>query len=147
VPTPDDIGPDTCSTNEPSKADAAALLTEARTLLRDVLPATVRQNFTKAAAMLHMFVPVERLLQALRFHASRVLPLSGTADVRIQCHERYLSVAGVVALLSEGAIVVGGRPLHTGRYLGITVHDGNDQLAAFWFPEVPVFRVPSRALA
>ncbi len=128
-------------------SDADTLLFEARLALRDVLPSAVQQDHTWAASLVHCHVTDERVRHVLQLHAGTARAVGGTADVRVHVLERYLSVAGVVGLIGDGAVRTGSLPLHTGRHVEVTLVEGGTRLATFWMPVVPVFRVSSRMVA
>lgn len=144
MPTQDDIGLTARSERAFVTPDADDILTEARQLLSDVLPSPVRTVHQWAGSIVHCHVHGERVLHALRLHAGTARAIDGDADVRVHVQDRYLSVAGVVGLLDDGARRSGDMPLHTGRYVSVTVAEGHEVLAAFWLPVVPVFRVSGR---
>ncbi len=147
MPTQDDIGLSARSERAFVAPDANDILSEARQLLRDVLPVPVRTEHEWAGSIVHLHVHSERVLHALKLHAGVARAVGGAADIRVHVQERYLSVAGVVALLDDGAARTGVMPLHTGRYVNVTVAEGSDVLATLWLPIVPVFRVSARLVA
>lgn len=147
LPTQDDIGLATRSASAFVAPDANDILTEARQLLRDVLPKAVHAEHTWAASLVHCLADGARVLRALRLHAGTKRPIGGDAEIRVQVRERYLSVAGVVGLLDDGAQRTGTMPLHTGRYVYVTLAERGETLAEIHMPMVPVFRVSSRLVA
>ncbi len=147
MPTQDDIGLSARSERAFVAPDANEILSAARQLLRDVLPVPVRTEHEWAGSIVHLRVHSERVLHALELHAGTARAVGGAADIRVHVQERYLSVAGVVALLDDGAARTGVMPLHTGRYVNVTVAEGSEVLAALWLPIVPVFRVSARLVA
>lgn len=147
LPTQDDIAPTARGESALVSQDADTLLFEARLALRDVLPSAVHQDHSWAASLVQRHVADEHVRHVLQLHAGTARAAGGTADVRVHVHERYLSVAGVVGLLGDGAVRTGSLPLHTGRYVEVTLVEGGTRLATFWMPMVPVFRVSSRMVA
>lgn len=147
MPTQDDIGLSARSERAFVAPDANDILSETRRLLRDVLPVPVRTEHEWAGSIVHIHVHGERVVHALKLHAGVARAVGGAADIRVHVQERYLSVAGVVALLDDGAESTGIMPLHTGRYVNVTVAEGSEVLAMLWLPIVPVFRVPPRLVA
>jgi len=147
LPTQDDIG--LAARNERAfvAPDANDILSDARELLRDVLPAAVRSEHAWAGSIVHLHVDGHQVLHVLRLHAGTAHAAGGDADVRVHVQERYLSVAGVVGLLEDGAVRTGLMPLHTGRYVHVTIASGSNVLAVLWLPSVPVFRVSDRLVA
>lgn len=123
------------------------MLSKARQLLHDVLPAPARTEHEWAGSIVQLHAHAERVMHALELHAGTARAVRGTADIRVQVQERYLSVAGVVALLDDGAEHAGAKPLHTGRYVNVTLAEGGEVLATLWLPVVPVFRVSARLVA
>lgn len=147
LPTEDDIGLATRSASAFVAPDANEVLVEVRQSLRDVLPPAVHAEHTWAASLVHCLVHGARVLHALRLHAGTALAIGGHANIRVQVDEQYLSVAGVVGLLDDGAKRTGTLPLHTGRYVHVTLAERGETLAEFFLPMVPVFRVSSRLVA
>lgn len=147
LPTQDDIRLSARNERAFVAPDANEILSEARQLLRDVLPAPVRTEHQWAGSIVHLHVHAERVRHALQLHAGVARAVGGEADIRVHVQERYLSVAGVVALLDDGAERTGVMPLHTGRYVNVTLAEGSDVLAMLWLPIVPVFRVSARLVA
>lgn len=147
MPTQDDIGQTSRTESAFVAPDANDVLAEARMSLRDVLPPPVHLEHAWAASLVHSRVHGARILHALKLHAGTARAVSGDADVRVQVQERYLSVAGVVGLLDDGASRTGDMPLHTGRYVHVMLSESGDLLAEFWMPIVPVFRVSARLVA
>lgn len=147
MPTQDDIGLAARSERAFVAPDANDILADARELLRDVLPATVRNEHAWAGSIVHVHVDSHHVLHALRLHAGAAQAVGNDADVRVHVQERYLSVAGVVGLLEDGAVRTGLLPLHTGRYVHVTIASGSKVLAVLWLPSVPVFRVSDRLVA
>lgn len=146
LPTQDDIGLNTSAADAFATPDADELLTESRELLREVLPPLVRREHEWAGALVHVRTQMARVMQALRLHAGVPSAYAGDEDIRVLVHEVYLSVAGVVGLLDDGAQSVGRHPLHTGRYVRVTVANAMQTLATMWLPAVPVFRVSPRLM-
>jgi hypothetical protein len=144
LPTQDDIGLSARNERAFVAPDANDILNAARHLLSDVLPVPVRTEHEWAGSIVHAHVHGERVLHALKLHAGAARAVGGAADIRVHVQERYLSVAGVVALLDDGAERTGIMPLHTGRYVNVTLAEGRDVLATLWLPIVPVFRVSAR---
>lgn len=93
---------------------------------------------------MHLRTDARRVQKALQLHAGTPSAHDGDNDVRVHVHELYLSVAGVVGLLDDGARAVGNLPLHTGRYVRVMLTTARDTLATLWLPAVPVFRVSAR---
>lgn len=147
MPTQDDIGLSARSERAFVAPDANDILSNARELLRDVLPAPVRHEHEWAGSIVHTHVHGERVLHAMRLHGGTARAVNGAADIRVHVQERYLSVAGVVGLLDDGAERTGTMPLHTGRYVNVTIAEGHEVLATLWLPIVPVFRVSARLVA
>lgn len=147
MPTQDDIGLSARSERAFVAPDANDILSEARHLLRDVLPVPVRTEHEWAGSIVHTHAHGDRVLHALQLHAGVARAVGGEADVRVHVQERYLSVAGVVGLLDDGAERTGSMPLHTGCYVHVSVADGSDVLVTLWLPIVPVFQVPSRLVS
>jgi hypothetical protein len=143
----DDVGLTAGSEGLLMSTDADALLAEARLALRDVLPPSVHDEHAWAAALVHCHATDERVRRILRLHADPSKTTDVNAEVRVHVDERYLSVAGVVGLLGDGAVRSGAMPLHTGRYVEVTLTEGGAALVTFWMPMVPVFRVSSRMVA
>jgi hypothetical protein len=146
LPTQDDIGLNASGERAFVTPDADELLTESRELLRDVLPPLVRRKHEWASALVHVRTQVSRVMHALRLHAGVPSAYAGDEDIRVLVHEVYLSVAGVVGLLDDGAQSVGGHPLHTGRYVRVTVANAMQTLATMWLPAVPVFQLSPRLI-
>ena len=147
MPTQDDIRLSSRAESAFVAPDANEVLEEARRSLRNVLPEPTHQDHAWAASLVQCHVPPARVLHALRLHAGTARAVGGDAEVRVHVQERYLSVAGVVGLLDDGAERIGVMPLHTGRYVHVTVSEDKELLAAFWMPVVPVFRVSARLVA
>jgi hypothetical protein len=147
LPTQDDIGLTSRHESAFVAPDANDVLTEARRSLRDVLPPPVHHEHAWAASLVHCRVDGTRVLHALQLHAGTSQAHGGDADVRVHVQDRYLSVAGVVTLLDDGALRTGAMPLHTGRYVHVTIREGGDLLASLWMPIVPVFRVSAKLVA
>ncbi|WP_353267481.1 hypothetical protein [Gemmatimonas sp.] len=112
-----------------------------------MLPPSVRKAHDWAGALMHLRVDAQRVLQALQLHAG--VPAAGAddADVRVHIHELYLSVAGIVGLLDDGAHAAEPLPLHTGRYVRVMLTNARHTLATLWLPSVPVFQVSPRLAA
>jgi hypothetical protein len=146
LPTQDDIGLNASGEGALVAPDADELLTESRELLRDVLPPLVRRKHEWASALVHVRTQMTRVMHALRLHAGVPSAYPGDEDIRVLVHEVYLSVAGVVGLLDDGAQSVGEHPLHTGRYVRVTVANAMQTLATMWLPAVPVFQVSPRLM-
>ncbi|WP_461413084.1 hypothetical protein [Gemmatimonas sp.] len=147
MPTQDDIGLATRSASAFVAPDANEVLVEVRQSLRDVLPPAVHAEHTRAASLVHCLVHGARVLHALRLHAGTALAIGGHANIRVRVEERYLSVAGVVGLLDDGAQRTGSMPLHTGRYVHVSLIERGETIAEIHLPMVPVFRVSSRLVA
>lgn len=145
--TQDDIGIASRGASAFVAPDANEILTEVRQSLRDVLPTAVHAEHAWAASLVRCLVHGARVLHALRLHAGTARAIGGDADIRVQVEEQYLSVAGVVGLLDDGAQRTGTMPLHTGRYVHVTLVERGETLAEIHLPMVPVFRVSSRLVA
>lgn len=147
--TQDDIGHESRSENAFVSSDVSDLLSEARRLLREVLPKTVRLAHEWAASLLLLEGTAEQLLRALQLQSGLTLPKDVHDDdrVNVHVHELYLSIAGVVGLIDDGARPDSNMPLHTGRYVRVTVANGRKRLATMWLPSVPVFRVSPSLMA
>lgn len=147
MPTQDDIGLTTRSESAFVTPDANEVLTEARRALRDVLPSPVHHEHAWAASLVHCHVHCTRVLQALKWHAGSSASGAGEPTVGVRVQEHYLSLAGVIGLLTDGAVATGNMALHTGRYVQVTLSEAETVLASLWMPLVPVFRVSSRLVA
>lgn len=147
LPTHDDIGLTSRSESAFVPPDADDLLTAARLHLRDVLPSPVHDEHAWAASLVHCLAHATRITHALQLHGAGPDAVGEPVEIRVHVQERYLSVAGVIGLLGDGAERTGVMPLHTGRYVHVTLAEGNDVLAMFWMPIVPVFRVSGRLVA
>lgn len=147
--TQDDIGHESRSENAFVSSDASDLLPEARRLLREVLPQSVRQDHEWAASLMLLEGTAEQFMRALQLQSGLALPseLQPDARVNVHVHELYLSIAGVVGLIDDGARPDSHMPLHTGRYVRVTVSNGKKRLGTMWLPSVPVFRVSPRLMA
>ncbi|MCO4100366.1 hypothetical protein [Gemmatimonas sp.] len=147
MPTQDDSRLTAGTTRASVSPDAYDLLTEARALLSAVLPPSVRRIHEWAGALIHLRVDAQRVLQALQLHAG--IPAAGAddADVRVHVNEIYLSMAGIVGVLDDGAHVAEPLPLHTGRYVRVILTNAQHTLAILWLPSVPVFQVTPRLAA
>ena len=142
MPTQDAAGLN--ASDESGFMAADALLQETRELLGDVLPPLVKRKHEWANALVHVHAHMARVLDALRLYAGKSAGYAVDADIRVLVHEVYLSVAGVVGLLDDGAQSIGSHPLHTGRYVRVSVANAMQTLATMWLPAVPVFRVSPR---
>lgn len=147
MPTQDDSRLTAGTTRASVSPDAYDLLTEARALLSAVLPPSVRRAHEWAGALMHLRVDAQRVLQALQLHAGVPAAVANDADVRVHVNELYLSVAGIVGLLDDGAHAAEPLPLHTGRYVRVMLTNARHTLATLWFPSVPVFQVSPRLAA
>ena len=120
-------------------AIAQQVLADARRLLRDALPAEAVGASAPLAAVMHLNADEEEVLAAL--HVFALLPLPAAArrpqrePVTVDVASHRLSVAGVVALLDDGAVRPTDRPLQAGTYWCATVKTGGECVARFWFPE------------
>ena len=114
-----------------------------------VLPKTVRLAHEWAASLLLLEGTAEQLLRALQLQSGLTLPKDVHDDdrVNVHVHELYLSIAAVVGLIDDGARPDSNMPLHTGRYVRVTVANGRKRLATMWLPSVPVFRVSPSLMA
>ena len=119
---------------------AHALLGDARRLLRAALPPAAAGEDAPLASVMHLHAEPAEVLAALHVYAQLPLPAASRRPKRepvtVEVASHWLSVAGVVTLLEDGAVRAADRPLQAGPYWCATVNTGGERVARFWFPEV-----------